>query len=75
MTEFITISMRPIVVRRAIIIALIVGTIIAIINYYDKMMGASLSAGDVMKIGATFLVPYAVSTMSSVMAIKDNDCA
>ncbi len=72
MAEFIHVAMRATVLKRAIIIALIVGTIIAVINYYDKMIAASLSSSDIIKIAITFLVPYAVSTISSVMAITDN---
>ncbi|MFT6659404.1 hypothetical protein [Maritalea sp.] len=75
MIDFVQKAYRPAVVRRAAIMAIIVGVIIAIINYFDKMMVGSLSSGDVTKIIFTFLVPYAVSTVSSVLAINETQRA
>lgn len=59
------------VFRRAVKIALIVGTVIAAINYGDKMMTGSITGRDVLKILLTYLVPYCVSTYSAVMAVRD----
>lgn len=61
------------VVRRAFRIALIVGVLLAIINYGDRMMGAGLAGRDFLKIALTFLVPYAVSTVTSVLAVRDHE--
>ena len=59
------------VMRRAGKIALIVGTIIALINHGDRMMGDGLGLRSVLKIALTYLVPYCVSTWSSVKAIQE----
>ncbi len=56
------------IIRRALTIALIVGTILALINYGDKFLMEGLTKTDLAKIFLTFLVPYGVSTISSVLA-------
>jgi len=71
MIDFIQKACRAAVVKRATIIALIVGIVIAVINYYDKLMYWNLTGTDVTKIAVTFLVPYIVSTISAVMAINE----
>jgi hypothetical protein len=58
------------VVRRAICIALVVGSVLAAINHGDAILYGSLTATQVWKIGMTYLVPYTVSTLSSVGAIR-----
>lgn len=58
------------VVRRAACIAAVVGSILAVINHGDSILSGSLTAAQVWKIGLTYLVPYTVSTLSSVGAIR-----
>ncbi|MEL6467140.1 MAG: nitrate/nitrite transporter NrtS [Pseudomonadota bacterium] len=59
------------VVRRAAKIAFVVGIIIAMINHGDRIMAGQMDAGAWMKCALTFLVPYSVSTYSSVMAVRE----
>lgn len=59
------------IVKRATRIALIVGTVIAFINHGDRMLTGSMDATAWLKCLLTFLVPYSVSTYSSVMAVRD----
>ncbi|WP_299627473.1 nitrate/nitrite transporter NrtS [uncultured Tateyamaria sp.] len=59
------------VTMRALRIALIVGTVIALINHGDRMMMGGMDAIAWLKCALTFLVPYSVSTYSSVMAVRD----
>ncbi len=59
------------VVCRAAIIALIVGQILAVINHGDKILAGTLTSGDLVKIALTFAVPYTVSTISSVLALRE----
>jgi len=47
----------------------------AIINYFDRIMVGSITAGDIGKIIFTFTVPYVVSTISSVLAINEAESA
>ena len=59
------------VAQRAFILALVVGTVLALINHGDKIWDNAVSATDLFKIGLTFFVPYTVSTISSVLASRD----
>lgn len=62
---------RRSVVRRAVIMGLIVGHVLAAINHGDRIVSGTMSTGDWAKVALTFLVPYTVSTISSVLAIFD----
>lgn len=62
-------------VMRALRIALIVGVLIAIINHGDRIVMQGMNAMDWLKCALTFLVPYAVSTYSSVQAVRDRPAA
>ena len=66
-----TIALDPSVRRRALRISLVVGTILAIINYGDRIIMGGMDGISYFKCTLTYLVPYAVSTYSSVMAVKD----
>lgn len=58
---------RP-VCRRAIAVALVVGTILMLINQADVLLTGHASAFVVAKIGLTYLVPCSVSTYSALAA-------
>lgn len=58
---------RP-VCGRAIVVALVVGTILAIINQSDVLLSGHLTALVAAKIGLTYLVPFSVSTYSALAA-------
>ncbi|MDA7965618.1 nitrate/nitrite transporter NrtS [Ruegeria sp.] len=70
-TGFWQIATERSVVLRALRIALIVGFVLAIINHGDRLLTGSFDMGAVVKIILTFLVPYCVSTYSSVLAVRD----
>ncbi|MEH6470908.1 MAG: nitrate/nitrite transporter NrtS [Halopseudomonas sp.] len=48
--------------------ALLVGTLLMLINYGESIIAGTMSAKDWLKVLLTYLVPYAVSTYSSVAA-------
>lgn len=60
-------ALKPGIVKRSLIIALIVGTILNLINQGDMLVGA----GDVnlLKCLLTYMVPYCVSTYGAVTAL------
>ena len=58
------------VVRRALVFALVVGSVLVAINHGDALLRGELGAGRAWKIGLTVLVPYLVSTISSVLALQ-----
>ena len=55
------------VMKRSAIIALIVGTILAFINHGDVILTASLTSACWIKMIATCLVPYTVSSVTAVL--------
>jgi hypothetical protein len=54
------------VVLTALKVALGVGTVLAAINHGDKVLQDELHTGDMFKIALTYLVPYMVSSYSSL---------
>ena len=64
---------KPSVVRRALVMGLIVGCVIAAINHGDRILSGSMAAPDWIRAAITFLVPYTVSTISSVLALREQD--
>ena len=70
-TGLLWLARRPSVVQRATKIALIVGTVLAIINHGDRLLILSISFGDLINIVLTYFVPYSVSTYSSVQALRE----
>ena len=69
--SFFNIAFDRSVVMRSSRIALVVGSIIALINHGDRLFTGQIDAVMLAKIGLTFLVPYCVSTYSSVCAVRD----
>lgn len=59
------------VVVRALRIAAVVGVVLALINHGDKLVTGQVTAPTAFKMGLTFLIPYCVSTFSSVIAIRE----
>ncbi len=55
--------------KRALGYAVIVGVILILINHVDALIGGDIDTVRVLKMGLTILVPYAVSTLSSVQAL------
>ena len=70
MMEFLNLSMSDRVVKTALRIALIVGTVLAVINHGPAIFAMTLSQTQMLQIGLTYLVPYGVSTYSSVVTLK-----
>lgn len=61
---------QPSLVRRAGGVALVVGTILTLINQGDIILEGRLSAEHLWKIPLTFLVPYLVSTYSALGTLR-----
>ena len=73
MTDWIDIALKPEVVSRSLRVALIVGTLLVIINFIDRFITGNLNPVDLVKIVMTYIVPYCVSTYASVVAIREKD--
>jgi len=70
MRTAIKIATRWEVVRTATKFALIVGPVLALINHGDAIVDGSMQVVDWMKVGLTMIVPYTVSTLSSISAYR-----
>lgn len=62
------------VCRRAVRVALVVGTILFAINQSDAVLSGHLTPVVFVKIGLTYLVPFCVSTYSALASnrLRDN---
>lgn len=69
--DWIAIARRRDVVRRALTMAAIVAPILIVINHSDAILRGDVSTARLMRMALTFLVPYSVSTVSSVAAIRE----
>ena len=69
MQTWLKLAFSPKIVRRAIISAVIVGVVLVAINHGDAILRGDISLDRSLKIGLTVLVPYVVSTVSSVSTI------
>ena len=61
---------RTDVLLRALKMASIVGIVLAIINHGDHILLGTMTVTNWIKILITFCVPFCVSTISSVLAIR-----
>lgn len=70
---FLALALRRDVVRRALLFAVVVGAVLIAINHGDALVAGEVSRGRWLKMGLTVLVPYTVSTLSSVSAMRPRE--
>ena len=70
MLAWLNVAAEPAVVRRAAICAVVVGAVLIAINHGDAILRGEVGTGRLLRMALTMLVPYAVSTASSVGAIR-----
>ena len=68
MKQRLNIAKQPAVIRTATRFALIVGPILVMINHGDTIVAGEMTTVDWLKSALTMLVPYTVSTLSSISA-------
>jgi hypothetical protein len=66
--EWLTVACERGVVLRACKYAVVVGAVLITINHGDALLAGDVDLRRLLKMGLTVLVPYAVSTLSSVGA-------
>jgi hypothetical protein len=66
MREWLGVALERGIVLRACKYAVVVGAVLITINHGDALLAGELDARRLLKIGLTVLVPYVVSTLSSV---------
>ena len=70
MGNFFNIALSAEVLPRAIKVALVVGTLLAAINHADALVDGTFALKNFIQVVLSYLVPYGVSTYSSVGAIQ-----
>ena len=73
MNSWLEVAKRPQVYRRSRRVALLVGTILIGINYFDRVLIGDLAGIDYIKMLLTYCVPFCVSTHASVSAIIEQE--
>ncbi len=58
------------VVRRALAYAVVVGSLLIAINHGHAILAGEVDRARLLQMGLTVMVPYAVSTLSSVGALR-----
>jgi class 3 adenylate cyclase len=64
------IAADPLILRRGLVTSLVVGSLLTVINHGDRLAAGSADPDLAWRIGLTFLVPFIVSTLSGVAAIR-----
>jgi hypothetical protein len=71
MNAWLRVAREPAIVRRACQYAVGVGALLIAINHGDAILQGDISLARLFRMALTVLVPYAVSTASSVSAVLD----
>jgi hypothetical protein len=58
------------VVRRALLYAVVVGTVLIAINHGHALLAGEVERSRLLRMALTVVVPYVVSTLSSVGALR-----
>jgi len=71
MKQTLALSLTSSVVKRALKYAVVVGSILIVINHSDAILRGDVPLSRLFRMGLTVIVPYVVSTLSSVGAMKE----
>ena len=71
MNEIFHLAFRTSVVKRSLKIAIIVGAILITINHGDAILNGTVTRRRIFQMALTVVVPYVVSTVSSVQAMRE----
>lgn len=72
MKEFLQLAFQGSVVKRALKFAMVVGCVLTAINHGDAIIRGNIDSTRILKIALTAMVPYTVSTLSSVAAMREH---
>ena len=71
MKEFFQLARRSSVVKRALKFAVVVGVVLISINHGDAILKGEVTQRRLFQMMLTVMVPYVVSTLSSVQAMRE----
>ncbi|MFT5580707.1 MAG: hypothetical protein ACI9WS_003475 [Paraglaciecola psychrophila] len=69
-SSFLSTALTGQVVQPALRIALLVGSVLVLINHGSALLAGQLDSARLLQIALTYCVPYCVSTYSAVRAIR-----
>jgi hypothetical protein len=72
LNEWLSLARSPRIVHRALKYAIGVGSVLIVINHGDALLGGDVSLVRVLRMILTVIVPYCVSTASSVSSILEH---
>lgn len=75
MRESLRLALEFSVVKRALKYAVVVGLILIAINHGEAILRGDVTGGQLVKMALTVVVPYVVSTLSSVGALRQKSKA
>ena len=68
---WLAIAAQPGIVARSLHVALVVGTVLTLINQGDRLLALDIDAPTLARVALTYVVPYCVSTWAAVGALRD----
>lgn len=71
-SEWFRVACRPSIVKRGLKYGAVVGSILIVINHGNAIVGGTVDATRVLQMILTLVVPYCVSTASSVGAVMEH---
>jgi hypothetical protein len=71
MKEWLLLALQPSVVKRALGYAVVVGIVLIAINHGDAILQGEVTRSRLLRMALTAVVPYVVSTLSSVGALRE----
>ena len=71
MNEWLKLAVQPTVMKRALKFAFVVGMVLITINHGYAIVHGQVTRGRILQMCLTVLVPYTVSTLSSVAAMRE----
>jgi hypothetical protein len=73
MKSFLKYATDKVCVSRALMVALVVGSINCLITQYDAIFSRAFTATNIFQIALTYMVPFGVSAFSSAMQAKHDE--
>ena len=73
MKKSLSLAFQPSVVKRALGYAIVVGIVLITINHGDAILKGDVTPGRLLRMALTVMVPYVVSTLSSVGALRERN--
>ncbi len=61
---------RPAIFRRCALIALLVGTLLTVVNQLDVMTGARADPSFALRVAANYLIPFVVSNLGAMASLS-----